>query len=61
MFTTYKLTPTSNFANIMYKYLLDTEQYDDVTIVTNNKTIEQERGAWKKIIKEQLLSQSPHA
>ena len=37
IFTTYKSTPTSNFANTMYKYLPDSEEDDDVTIVTNRK------------------------
>ena len=33
MFTNYKLTPTSNFANNVYTYLPDDEEYDGVTIV----------------------------
>ena len=60
MFTTYKSTPTSNFANNMYTYPPDSEDDGDVTRVTNKKTLDQEKGAWNQIIKEQPLAQSPH-
>ena len=60
MFNTNTSTPTSKFTNNMNTYLPNAEENDDVNIVTNNKTLEQEKGAWNQIIKEQPLSQSPH-
>ena len=54
-------TSTSKFTNNMYTYLPDAKEDDDVTIVTNNKTTEQEKGAWDQIIKDHPLSQSPHS
>ena len=50
MFTTYTSTPISNFTNNMYTYLPNAEEDDDLTIVTNNKALEQETGSWNKII-----------
>ena len=61
MFTTYTSNPTSNFKNNMYTYIPDAEEDDDVTIVINKKTLEQETGAWNKIIKGHPLPQYPHA
>ena len=61
MFTTYTMNPITKFTNNMQTYLPDAKEDDDVTIVTNNKTLEQETGACNKIIKYHPLYQSPHA
>ena len=45
----------------MYIYPPDAEVDNDLTIVTNNKTLEQEKRAWNQIIKDQPLSKSTHA